>query len=179
MSYITFQPKDYFNTKLYTGSGSAQSLTGVGFQPDWIWIKNRSYADHHKVVDRVRWVSSSNSAQLSTNQDSAAGTQGIITSFDSDGFTLTTGDRGWNSSNGDNFVSWNWKANGSGSSNTDGTITSTVSANTTAGFSIVTYTGTGSAATVGHGLVFYWNRCYNQWKWCNKCSLLLRREKRI
>jgi hypothetical protein len=153
MAYITFQPSDYFNTKLYTGSGSAQSLTGVGFQPDWIWIKNRSYADHHKVVDRVRWVSSSNSAQLSPNQNSAAGTQGIITSFDSDGFTLTTGDRGWNSSNGDNFVSWNWKANGAGSSNSDGSITSTVSANTTAGFSISTYTGNSTqGATLGHGL---------------------------
>ena len=154
MAYTTINKStDHFNTKLYTGSGSAQSLTGVGFQPDWIWIKNRSYADHHKVVDRVRWVSSSNSAQLSPNQDSAAGTQGIITSFDSDGFTLTTGDRGWNSSNGDNFVSWNWKANGQGSSNTDGTINTTyTSANTTAGFSISQYTGTGSNATVGHGL---------------------------
>ena len=139
--------------KLYTGSGSAQSLTGVGFQPDWIWIKNRSYADHHKAVDRVRWVSSSNSAQLSPNQTSAAGTQGIITSFDSDGFTLTTGDRGWNSSNGDNFVSWNWKANGQGSSNTDGTINTTyTSASTTSGFSISTWTGTGSNGTIGHGL---------------------------
>ena len=154
MAYTTINKStDYFNTKLYTGSGSAQSLTGVGFQPDWIWIKNRSYADHHKVVDRVRWVSSSNSAQLSTNQNSAAGTQAIITSFDSDGFTLTTGDRGWNSSNGDNFVSWNWKANGQGSSNTDGTINTTyTSANTTAGFSISQYTGTGSNATIGHGL---------------------------
>ena len=152
MAYITFQPNDYFNTKLYTGSGSAQSLTGVGFQPDWIWIKNRSYADHHKAVDRVRWVSSSNSAQLSPNQTSAAGTQGIITSFDSDGFTLTTGDRGWNSSNGDNFVSWNWKANGAGSSNSDGSVTSTVSANTTSGFSIVKFDPTGAACTIGHGL---------------------------
>ena len=153
MAYTTI-PKstDYFNTKLYTGSGSAQSLTGVGFQPDWIWIKNRSYADHHKAVDRVRWVSSSNSAQLSPNQNAAAGTQGIITSFDSDGFTLTTGDRGWNSSNGDNFVSWNWKANGAGSSNTDGSVTSTVSVNTTSRFSIVKFTASGSGGTVGHGL---------------------------
>ncbi len=154
MAYTTINKStDYFNTKLYTGSGSAQSLTGVGFQPDWIWIKNRSYADHHKAVDRVRWVSSSNSAQLSPNQTSAAGTQGIITSFDSDGFTLTTGDRGWNSSNGDNFVSWNWKANGQGSSNTDGTINTTyTSASTTSGFSISTWTGTGSNGTIGHGL---------------------------
>ena len=156
MAYTTInKSSDYFNTKLYTGSGSAQSLTGVGFQPDWIWIKNRSYADHHKAVDRVRWVSSSNSAQLEPNQNSAAGSQGIITSFDSDGFTLTTGDRGWNSSNGDNFVSWNWKAGGgAGSSNTDGSTSSTVSANTTAGFSIVRYTNPSSGApfTVGHGL---------------------------
>ena len=152
MMAYSINAKDYFNTKLYTGSGSAQSLTGVGFQPDLIWIKNRSYADHHKAVDRVRWVSSSNSAQLSPNQTAVAGTQGIITSFDADGYTLSTGDRGWNSSNGDNFVSWNWKANGAGSSNTDGSITSTVSASTTSGFSIMTWTGTGSNGTIGHGL---------------------------
>ena len=153
MAFISFQPKDYFKTKLYTGSGSAQALTGVGFTPDWVWTKNRSYADNHKIVDKVRWVSSSNSSQLSSSTANAAGTQGIINSFDADGYTLSTGDRGWNSSNGDNFVSWNWKAaNSTGSSNTDGSITSTVSTTASTGFSIVKFTGTGANATVGHGL---------------------------
>ena len=155
MAYTTIdKPTDYFNTKLYTGSGSAQNITGVGFEPSWIWIKNRSYADHHKIVDRPRWVSDSNSAQISSNRTNAAGTQGIITAFGSDGFSLSTGDRGWNSSDGDGFVSWNWKANGAGATNEAGSInTIKTSASTTSGFSIVTYTGNGSSgATIGHGL---------------------------
>ena len=142
------KPTDYFNTVLYTGNGSTQSITGVGFQPDWIWGKNRSGANAHWVNDVIRGVD----IRLIPNETGAEDNPStdIVTSFDSDGFSLGSNTEG--NANTNNYVSWNWKANGSGSSNTDGSITSTVSANTTAGFSIVSYTGTGSNATVGHGL---------------------------
>ena len=148
MSYITFQPSDYFNTKLYTGNNSTNAVTGVGFAPDFVWLKPRNSADHHRAMDAV----STASYYLSPNQTSAQSSTGSnFASFDSDGFTLGGSDGGWNNSSY-NYVSWNWKANGSGSANTDGSISSTVSANDTAGFSIVKWTGTGSNATVGHGL---------------------------
>ena len=148
MSYISFQPKDYFNTKLWTGTGSSNAITGVGFQPDWVWIKNRSATESHRIHDAVRGTNKSissdtNSSQTTTTQD--------VMSFDSDGFTLGT-ETAVNA-NGQNIVGWNWKANGQGSSNTDGTINSTyTSANTTSGFSIVTYTSGGGSGTVGHGM---------------------------
>ena len=147
MAYITFQPSDYFNTKLYTGNGSTQSITGVGFQPDWLWIKNRDGTNNHILQDAVRGATKSLESD-GTGAETTSSTR--VTSFDSDGFSI--GSAGTNNTNTNNYVSWNWKANGSGSANTDGSISSTVSANTTAGFSIVTYTGTGATATVGHGL---------------------------
>jgi len=148
MSYITFQPSDYFNTKLYTGTGSAQSISSVGFQPDWVWVKNRTDAStNHLVTDAVRGATKC----LFPNLTNAEVTESnALQSFDSDGFTL--GSDSSVNTNTKNWVSWNWKANGSGSANTDGSISSTVSANDTAGFSIVKYTGTGSAGNVGHGL---------------------------
>ena len=149
MAYITFQPKDYFNTVLWTGNSGSQTITGVGFQPDFLWTKIRSSPDHHQLRDAVRGInkvvrSASTAAEYTVTSAGA---------FNSDGFTTTGTDGGeWNYS-GSTYASWNWLAdNTSGSSNTDGTITSTVSANTTSGFSIVTYTGTGSNATIGHGL---------------------------
>jgi len=149
MAYTTIKkPSDYFNTKLYTGNGSTQSITGVGFQPDFTWIKSRSSGSWHHVGDVLRGADK----RLQTNSTNAESTATTgITSWDSDGFSL--GSNGDTNSNTNNFASWNWLAdNTSGSSNTDGSITSTVSANTTAGFSIVSYTGTGSASTIGHGL---------------------------
>ena len=141
------KPSLHFNTVLYTGNGGTQSITGVGFQPDWIWIKCRSDADDHTATDAVR----GNTKVIYPNGTAVEGTSSSrITSFDSDGFSL--GSSGDTNSNSRTFASWNWKANGAGSSNSDGSITSTVSVNTTAGFSIVSYTGTGSNATVGHGL---------------------------
>jgi hypothetical protein len=148
VAYISFQPKDYFNTKLYTGTGSTQSISSVGFQPDWVWCKDRTNTYDHVLFDAVRTatkriISNSNGAETTASTD--------LTSFDSDGFTVGSGSNINNS--GNNFVSWNWKANGQGSSNTDGSINTTyTSVNTTAGFSISKYTGTGSNATVGHGL---------------------------
>jgi len=149
MAYISFQPSDYFNTKLYTGTSSGnQAVTGVGFQPDWIWTKNRVDAFGSNLYDAIRgtgyYLQSNNT---STSQSAVTS----LISFDSDGFTVGTGDNVQYTSN--NGVAWNWKANGQGSSNTDGSINTTyTSASTTSGFSISTYTGTGANATVGHGL---------------------------
>jgi hypothetical protein len=152
MAYTTINKSgDYFNTKLYTGNGSAgNGITGVGFQPDWTWIKNRDAAYWHQTFDAVRGASA---GALYTNETSAEdyGGGNLLASFDSDGFTVNT-NAGCNA-NGQNLVAWNWKANGTGSANTAGSINSTVSVNTTAGFSIVSYTGNATTgATIGHGL---------------------------
>ena len=148
MSYITFQPNDYFNTKLYTGNGTDDhAITGVGFQPDFVWHKIRSGADNHGLYDAIRGATKN----IQSNSDLVEQTTSTgLKSFDSDGFTLGTNSE--INGNSSTYSSWNWKANGSGSANTDGSISSTVSANTTSGFSIVTYTGTGNNATIGHSL---------------------------
>jgi len=140
---------DYFNTVLYTGDGNDdRTVTGVGFQPDFLWIKERSSTSSHRIFDSSRGASKRIEPD-NTNAESTDTTN--HKSFDADGFTLGTS--GSTNENSQTYVAWNWKANvGSTSSNTDGSITSTVQANTTAGFSIVTYTGTGSNATIGHGL---------------------------
>lgn len=148
MAFINFQPNDYFNTKLYTGTGSAASITGVGFQPDWVWVKDRGAANSNNLSDAVRGVTKT----IFSDADATEVTDAQrLTSFNSDGFSVGTSSS-WNASS-NTYASWNWKANGQGSSNTDGSINTTyTSANTTAGFSIVKYTGTGSNATIGHGL---------------------------
>ena len=143
-------PTDYFNAILYTGDGSSsRGITGVGFKPDWLWIKSRSNAYNNNVWDVVRGASE----RLLTNSTDAEETQtGDHKSFDSDGFTVGAG----NIVNANNatYVAWNWKAGGSGVSNTNGDITSTVSANTEAGFSIVGWTHDGGTnpRQIGHGL---------------------------
>ena len=149
MAYSTItKPSLHFNTKLYVADQQDnRTITGVGFQPDFVWLKDRDQAVSHQLYDAVR---GSLKSLASNNTNSKATETDTLKAFASDGFTLGTG---WgNQSTGDNYVSWNWKANGAGSANTDGSINSTVSVNTTAGFSVVTYTGTGSTATVGHGL---------------------------
>ena len=149
MAYTTINKStDHFNTKLYTGTGSAQSLTGVGFQPDLVWCKDRTNGHDQVWFDAVRGATK----RIRSNVDGAETTASTdLTAFDSDGFTVGSGSNINNS--GNNFVSWNWKANGQGSSNTDGSINTTyTSVNTTTGFSISQYTGTGSNATIGHGL---------------------------
>jgi len=150
MAYTTINKStSFFNTKLYTGTGSSNAITGVGFQPDWTWIKNRDGTDDHKAFDAVRGVTK----VLKPNTSGAETTDSnTLSAFGTDGFTV--GSDGGVNGNGDDFVSWNWKAGtGQGSSNTDGSINTTyTSVNTTAGFSISQYTGTGSNATIGHGL---------------------------
>tara|TARA_Y100001938_G_C8017290_1_gene393287 strand:- start:30 stop:1064 length:1035 start_codon:yes stop_codon:yes gene_type:complete len=149
MAYTSIDdPGIYFNTVLYTGNGSTNAITGVGFAPDWVWLKGRNNANNHNLNDTVRGVNKQLYSDLN-NAETTATTH--LTAFDSDGFTL--GNDGAVNGNSDTYVSWNWLAGGSASSNGNGSITSSVSANTTAGFSIVTYTGNGTAgATVGHGL---------------------------
>ena len=154
MAYISFQPKDYFDTKLYTQSGSnnngnTQTLTmdNVGF----VWVKNRDYTNGHCIFDILR----GGDKLLTTNGAAAAETVGGGITFGASDTTIgaDTGGYGFNNRVGDDYVGWHWRANGAGSSNTDGSINTTyTSASTTSGFSISTYTGTGSAATIGHGL---------------------------
>ena len=150
MAYTTINKSSaYFNTKLYTGTGSSNAITGVGHAPNWTWIKNRATTDMHSLFDAVRGATK----RISTSNNSAQATEAQdLKAFGSDGFTVGTS--GAVNSSNVNYVSWNWKANGQGSSNTAGTINSTyTSANTTSGFSIVQYTGNASQAqTVGHGL---------------------------
>ena len=139
----------YFNTVLWTGNGGTNAITGVGFQPDLVWGKDRTGTDNHHLFDTTRGTNQ----RLISNLSAAENTEvNCLNSFDSDGFTLGS-NTGLNN-NGDAHVAWNWKANGgTTSSNTDGTITSTVQANQTAGFSIITYTGNGTDnSTIGHGL---------------------------
>ena len=151
MAYTTIDnPGLFFNTILYTGNGTTNTAqTGVGFQPDWTWIKSRSTSDYnHFVFDAVRgatkYLKTDGHAVESTLAES-------LKSFDTDGFTVGTESDVNNNST--TYVAWNWKANGTGSSNSDGGISSTVSVNTTAGFSIVSYAGNASQpSTVGHGL---------------------------
>jgi hypothetical protein len=155
MAYTTIDdPSAHFHTQLYSGTGSAQSITNDAnagdFQPDWVWVKKRTggTARNHTLTDSTRGATKGLFSSL--NDAEATNAQGL-TSFNSDGFSVGTYNN-FNESDG-TYVAWQWKANGgTTSSNSDGSITSTVQANTTAGFSIVTYTGTGSNATVGHGL---------------------------
>ena len=149
MAY-SINAKDYFNTKLWTGnSTNSTAITGVGFQPDMTWIKNRNQTDNHAIFDAIRGATYRIYPNASDAQIQATNS---LASFDSDGFTLNDG--GDANGNGENIVGWNWKANGQGSSNTDGSINTTyTSVNTTAGFSISKWTGNSTAgATIGHGL---------------------------
>jgi len=148
MAYTTInKSSEHFNTKLYTGNNGTQAITGVGFAPDLVWTKARNGTNSHLWYDKVRGVHK----YIRSDQTGAEGTAtNTLTSFDSDGFTVGDGDNG--NASGANGVAWNWKAGGSGSANTAGSIDSTVSVNTTAGFSIVKWAGTNAQATIGHGL---------------------------
>ena len=150
MAYTTINKgSSYFNTITYTGTGSSNSLTGVGFKPDWVWIKKRNGAVGHRLYDAVRGVQ--NTLYSNSNDAEATGQTTTLTAFNSDGFTVIS-ESGVNAS-GDTYVAWNWLGANTTVSNTSGTITSTVSANPTAGFSVGTYTGNSTSdATIGHGL---------------------------
>jgi hypothetical protein len=139
-----------FNTVLYTGNGSTQNVGGVGFQPDLVWSKSRSASGYwHVIADAVRGGGNT----LASNETAAERTGGRITSFDNDGFTVNVTPDVSANANGVDYVAWCWKAGGDAVTNTDGSITSEVSANVDAGFSIVSYTGNGANnVSIGHGL---------------------------
>ena len=145
-------PSAHFQPTLYSGNSSTQEVNQSGnstFTPGWVWIKPRNGAGYsHRVFDQVRGAT----VLLTPDSTGAESTNiATLTSFDADGFTL--GSHLSVNETGKNMVAWQWKANGAGSSNTDGSVTSTVSNNSTSNFSIVKYTGTGSgSSTVGHGL---------------------------
>ena len=143
---------------LYTGNGTSQTIAntvnGVNFQPDFVWMKSRSNTYSNILYDVIRGTGTG--ASLSSDSTGAEGANSVnanMSAFTSTGFTVgtTSSTNILNNSSG-SFVGWQWKAGGTAVSNTAGSITSSVSANTTAGFSVVTYTGTGANATVGHGL---------------------------
>ncbi len=163
MAYTTIDdPSAFFQTVLYTGNGSdGYSITNDGnsdLQPDWLWFKNRNDTQVHQLFDTNRGIANalrSNATTVENTDDP----NDRLTAINSDGFTL--GDDGNPNTNSNTYVCWQWKANGgTTASNSDGDITSTVQANTTAGFSIVTYTGNGNDGdTVGHGLSGNWDLC--------------------
>jgi hypothetical protein len=155
MAYTTIDdPSAFFQTTTYTGTGSSgNAITNSGnsdLKPDWLWIKSRSDTEQHTMWDSSRG-STKRLMPDANNAEFVNSTQGVQ-SFDTDGFT--TGDSDQYNKSSQSCVAWQWKANGgTTSSNSDGNITSTVQANTTAGFSIVTFTGNGNNdATIGHGL---------------------------
>ena len=156
MAYTTINKStDYFNTLLYTGNGSARTITGVGFQPDWVWVKERNSTNFHYVYDVVRGNNLNlytNATDANTNVTTALGGGGIGSQA-SDGFTIVSGTSNTNNvnTNSNTYVSWNWKAGGSAVTNNVGDLTSSVSCNNAAGISIITWTGDGSGATVGTG----------------------------
>jgi len=155
-AYTTIdKPSDYFNTVLYTGTQQAHNITGVGFAPNWVWIKKRSGADAHYIFDSVRGVDKQIQSNSSAAEyDYSGDTHRTLTAFGSDGFTLQTSE-GVNHNN-QTFASWNWKAGTSVSGNTSGSGTAkayTGSVNTDAGFSIIRYLGNGTAGhTIPHHL---------------------------
>ena len=142
-----------FNTVLYSGNGSTQNVGGVGFQPDLVWIKNRVRSNSHVLSDVIRGFDKMLSSDRTDAESSFFGTGQSLTSTN-DGFSAYTPNAGYGEINytSDNYVAWCWKAGGAAVTNTDGSITSEVSANVDAGFSIVSYTGNHTNSTVGHGL---------------------------
>jgi hypothetical protein len=157
MAYTTIdKPTDYFNTVLYTGNGAAsRAITGVGFQPDWVWVKSRSGGYYHGLWDSVRTNKSALYSNATDAEDTTTG--GTLGSLNSDGFTTpNVAGGGFININAATYASWNWKAGTSFTNDASatgiGTIDSTGSVNETAGFSICSYTGTGSNGTIKHGL---------------------------
>ena len=153
MAYTTINKStDYFNTLLYSGNdGTGRSITGVGFQPDFVWIKDRSNAINHSLFDAVRGATK----ELNSNTNTAEETENdMLTAFGTDGFTLNSA--GGVNGNNNNYASWNWKAGTTGSGNTTGSGTYkaySYSVDTTAGFSIIKYQGNGTAGhTIPHHL---------------------------
>ena len=147
-------PAKHFNTLLYSGNGSnPRTLTGVGFQPDWVWQKNRTDTNGHTLADAVRGANKTLSSD-GTGAEVTDKSDGHLDAFTSDGFTVGAGSSSDARVNDGShtYVAWNWLGANGTASNSDGSITATVSANQTAGFSIVSWTHDGGNSTIGHGL---------------------------
>jgi len=147
---VVAKPSTVMDVKLYTGNGSTQTISGLGFSPDFVWIKDRSQGNGHGLFDVIRGATKGLFSNLTNAEITASNS---LTSFDSTGFSTGSGGTTFSTNiNGNSYVGWCWDAGSSTVTNNVGSITSSVRANASAGFSIVTYTGTGSGATVGHGL---------------------------
>ena len=154
---VVAKPNTVMDVKLYTGNGSTQTISGLGFSPDLVWIKSRSNSYNHYLVDTVRGFNGANARVLQANltdaESSGSGIGEAFTAFTSDGFTVKDPGGWWGTNQSSaTYVGWAFDAGTTTTTNTAGSITSQVRANPSAGFSIVTYTGTGANATVGHGL---------------------------
>jgi len=144
---VIAKPSTAMGVKLYTGNGSTQTISGLNFSPDLVWIKSRSGATDHALYDTVRTATK----QLESNTTTAETTESTgLTAFATGGFSL--GALAQVNTSSVTYAAWTWDAGSSTVTNTSGTISSQVRANVSAGFSVVTYTGTGANATVGHGL---------------------------
>jgi len=158
MAYTTVDdPSEYFHTQLYTGDAQSSKVitndaNAGDFKPDWLWIKERSSTSSHLLFDSTRGTNK----KLTSNSSDSEETFAYLSSYDTDGFTIGTSDGAINDTQ--TYVAWQWKCNGGTTTTNDasatsvGTIDSVYQANTTAGFSIVTWTGTGSNGTIAHGL---------------------------
>ena len=154
------QPNKYFDATLYAGNNGTQSVINAGnFQPDLVWLKNRTNAYTHLLYDAIRGVGTLKA--MSSSETSAEGglsdnsTFGYLSALNSNGFTVVSGSTAgsYTNSSSNNYVGWQWNAGGANTTNTNGSVTSIVRNNPTAGFSIVTYnTGSAGTQTVGHGL---------------------------
>lgn len=160
MPVIT-KPNQHFDATTYTGNGGTQSITSLGFQPDFLWIKSRGSSAVHVVSDSVRGTDSNGYKFLAPDDTYGEGVfdtswhnaYGKVTALNSNGFTVVNGSQPGNvNTSADTYVAWSWKAGSTTVTNTAGSTSAQVRANPTAGFSIVTWTGTGSTATIGHGL---------------------------
>ena len=150
----TLNPRGFMDVKLYTGNGSTQTISGLNFSPDLVWIKDRTSSPFHRLYDTIRGTTKALYSNSTDTEGLYQGDYENFTAFNSDGFSLGSAaiDDGINK-NSSTFVAWCWDAGTSTVTNTAGSITSSVRANASAGFSIVTYTGNGTdGATVGHGL---------------------------
>ena len=140
--------REHFAVVTYTGTGSTQSIDSLKFQPDFVWIKDRGQDKSNVLFDVIRGPLQRIMSNSTQEEVTAAGT---LVSFDPNGFTVGN-NTGVNDANGSNYVAWCWNAGGPAVANNDGSTNSQVAANTAAGFSIISYTGTGSNTTIGHGL---------------------------
>jgi len=167
-SAVPIIPENPYNNVLYTGNGGTKAVTGLGFQPDFVWSKSISTSSTNHILSNVITGTGSN---LYSNLTASSGTRGV-TSFDTDGFTYSYPAEGGDANfNGQSYVAWCWKAGGAAVANTDGSTASQVSANVAGGFSIVTTAPTAGAITFGHGLdsapEMIINKGYtsNGWSW--------------